>query len=149
MRNNYPGLTYFSRAIHTFMRSSHLISLALLALLVLPCLSWLSGCAAVARHEHAAALNQALQDDQTCQTQGWHYPAPRYVTCRMQLDDQRQHRNWMNLQIMKQTQSQRAGAPPTYPEQEAYRPLDRDQYQCHYTSENGKDYILCGEITEN
>lgn len=120
-------------------------------LVVLPLLlpAVISSCASVARHEHTAALLQAQQDDQSCESRGWHYPAPRYVTCRMQLDDKRQYRSFMSLQMMKQTQTQRAGAPPLTTAQDAYRPLDRDQYQCRYVTENGKDYILCGETTQN
>lgn len=107
----------------------------------------LTSCAMLASHEHARLLKQAVQDNQTCEAQGWRYPQPRYITCRMQLDDKRQYRDWMNLQLMSQTQFQHPGAPPTYPTQETYRPLNRDQYQCHYISENGKDYILCSEAT--
>lgn len=107
----------------------------------------LAGCAVLANHEHTRLLKQAVQDNQACEAQGWRYPQPRYITCRMQLDDKRQYRNWMNLQLMSQTRFQHPGSPPTYPAQEAYRPLDRNQYQCHYISENGKDYILCSEAT--
>lgn len=117
--------------------------------LALACPVWLTGCSTLARHEHNVALNQASQDDQVCVSQGWHYPAPRYVTCRMQLDDKRQYRSFMSLQMMKQTQTQRADAPPLTTAQDAYRPLDRDQYQCRYVTENSKDYILCGETTQN
>ncbi len=105
----------------------------------------LAGCASLAAHEHAHALKMAVQDDQTCQAQGWRYPDPRYVTCRMQIADKRQYRDWMNLQIMHQSQYQNPSAPPAYPYREVYRPLDRGQYHCRYIAENAKDYILCGE----
>lgn len=116
----------------------------LIAMLVL-CTS----CAAIASHEHANVLKQAARDDQTCQAQGWHYPEPRYVSCRMQLDDQRQYRNWMNLQIMRQTQYQNPSAVPAALPREPYRPLDRDQYHCRYVTENGEDYILCSEASKS
>lgn len=131
------------------MRNNLVNVSAAFSTLLLSSLLWIPGCSMMARHEHTAALNQALQDDQTCMSQGWHYPAPRYVTCRMQLDDKRQYRSFMSLQMMKQTQTQRAGAPPMTTIQDAYRPLDRDKYQCQYITENGKDYILCGETTQS
>jgi hypothetical protein len=119
-----------------------LIYLLLVAILI-------TGCASLASHEHAHALKLALQDDQTCQSHGWRYPQPRYVTCRMLIDDKRQYRDWMNLQLMQQTQYQNPTAPPAYPYKEVYRPLDRDHYDCRYVIENGKDYILCGEQTQS
>lgn len=103
------------------------------------------GCASYAAHEQARFLAQARQDDRTCEAQGWHYPDPRYVSCRRDLEDVRLHKAWMDLQIMRQTQYQPPYAPPAYPYREAYRPLDPDRYRCRYTSENGRDYILCGE----
>lgn len=109
----------------------------------------LVGCAVFANHEHANMLKQASRDDQTCQAQGWRYPEPRYVTCRMQLDDQRQYRNWMNLQIMRQNQYQNPSATPATLPRETYRPLDRDRYKCQYASENGQDYILCSESAKS
>lgn len=110
-------------------------------------LTWvlLAGCATIGSYEHANLLKQAVQDDQTCTGQGWHYPEPRYVTCRMQLDDKRLYRDWMNLQIMRQNQYQNPSAMPTALPRETYRPLDRDRYHCEYVSENSEDYILCGE----
>ncbi|MGB9430074.1 MAG: hypothetical protein WCC11_09440 [Gammaproteobacteria bacterium] len=108
-----------------------------------------SGCASIAGHEHAHMLKLAVQDDQTCQAQGWRYPQPRYVTCRMQLDDKRQYRDWMNLQLMHQTNYQNPSAPPPYPYQAVYRPLDRDHYHCQFLSENDHDYILCGEDSQS
>ncbi|MGA9852589.1 MAG: hypothetical protein WBR15_06625 [Gammaproteobacteria bacterium] len=109
----------------------------------------LAGCATVAGHEHSNMLKQAVQDDQNCQAQGWRYPDSRYVTCRMELDDKRQYRNWMNLQLMHQTNYQNPTAPPPYPYREVYRPLDRDHYHCRYITDNGQDYILCGEDAQN
>lgn len=122
----------------------HFLKRALYLVVVL-----LAACASVAGHEHAAVLNQAVQDDQTCQAQGWKYPEPRYVTCRMQLDDQRQYRDWMNLQLMRQDQYQNPSAVPRAIPRETYRPLDRDRYHCRYVSESGQDYILCSEAAKS
>ena len=106
----------------------------------------LAGCAILAGQEHARRMNLALRDDQTCQARGWQYPQPRYVSCRMDLEDTRLYRDWMSLQLMHQSQYQPPyGPPPVYPYREAFRPLDRAHYHCRYVSENGKDYILCGE----
>lgn len=150
IRNNYVQLFHPNDTV-LFIHIMHIRNtiMLVLTLVSLASLSQLTGCALLAQHEQAASLKQALADDQACVAQGWQYPTPRYVTCRMQLEDQRQHRNWMNLQLMQQTQTQRAGAPPPYASREQYRHLDRDTYQCRYTSENGKDYILCGEVTDN
>lgn len=104
-----------------------------------------TGCAALDRQQHAHMLNLAVQDDQTCRDQGWQYPDPRYISCRMQLDDNRQHRDWMNLQIMSQSRYQNPSAAPAVLPKEIYRPLDRDRYHCRYVSENNQGYILCGE----
>ena len=116
---------------------------ALLAALVL------AGCATLASHEYASMLKQAARDDQTCRDKGWSYPEPRYVTCRMQLQDKRQYRDWMNLQIMRQNQYQNPSALPAALPRESYRPLDRDHYHCRYVTEKDQDYILCGESTKN
>lgn len=108
----------------------------------------LCGCAHLAAKQHTRTLKQAVQDDQTCQKQGWNYPEPRYLTCRLQLDDHRQYKNWQNLQMMHQTQYQNLSAPPAYPYRDVYKPLDPDNFACHYVTENGKDYILCAEKTK-
>jgi hypothetical protein len=109
----------------------------------------LTGCATLASHEHASMLKQAIRDDQTCRARGWSYPEPRYVTCRMQLDDKRQYRDWMNLQIMRQNQYQNPSAVPAALPRETYRPLDRGHYHCRYVTEKDQDYILCGETPKN
>lgn len=121
------------------------VSSALSALILLPLLAT---CTSVASHEHLNMVKQALRDDQACQSQGWHFPDPRYVTCRMQIDDKRQYRNWMNLQIMRQDQYQNPSAVPPALPRESYRSLDRDRYHCRYVSENDQDYILCREEPE-
>ncbi|MGH8282640.1 MAG: hypothetical protein ACRESE_02185 [Gammaproteobacteria bacterium] len=109
----------------------------------------LAGCATLANHEHAKMLKLAVQDDQSCQAQGLRYPEPRYVTCRMQLDDKRQYRSWMDLQLMHQTNYQNPSAAPVYPYREIYRPLDREHFHCHYVTENAQDYILCSEDAQS
>lgn len=105
----------------------------------------LSACTSYARHEHSRVLATAKQDDAACQAQGWRFPEPRYVTCRMDLQDARLHRDWMNLQLMHQTQAQPTGIPPAYPYKETYRPLNRDRYSCRLIQEGGQDYVLCDE----
>jgi hypothetical protein len=104
-----------------------------------------AACASYAAHQHASNLALAQQDDAACQAQGWHYPEPRYVSCRMDLQDARLHKDWMNLQLMHQTQNQPAAIPPPYPYQEVYRPLDRHHFSCRMTHEAGQDYVLCDE----
>ena len=108
----------------------------------------LAGCAHLAEREHTRTLKLAVQDDHTCRNQGWNDPEPRYISCRMHIDDQRQYKNWQNLQMMHQTQFQNLSSPPPYPYQDKYRPLDPDRYGCRYVTEQGKDYILCGEQTK-
>ncbi|HEX6550332.1 MAG TPA: hypothetical protein VF117_06635, partial [Gammaproteobacteria bacterium] len=63
----------------------------------------------------------------------------------MQLQDARLHKDWMNLQLMHQTQAQPTGIPQAYPYKEVYRPLDRDHFSCQMSHEDGHDYILCDE----
>ncbi|MGH8280785.1 MAG: hypothetical protein ACRERZ_01190 [Gammaproteobacteria bacterium] len=109
----------------------------------------LAGCSTLASHEHVKTLRLAVQDDQSCQAKGLRYPDPRYVTCRMQIDDQRQYKDWMSLQMMHQTQYQNLNAPPAYPYREVYRPLDRDHFHCQYVTENAQDYVLCGEDAQS
>jgi hypothetical protein len=105
----------------------------------------LTGCASYSAHQHAGSLTLAQQDDAACQAQGWRYPEPHYVTCRMYLQDARLHKDWMNLQLMHQTQVQPTGIPQPYPYKETYRPLDPDHFSCHLVHEAGRDYVLCDE----
>src|SRR5579863_9317669 len=74
--------------------------------LCLALLATLGGCATLAASEHAQLLASAAADDQACLQQGWKYPEPRYVSCRLQLQDDRLHQDWLNLQLMHQTQAQ-------------------------------------------
>ncbi|MGH8372755.1 MAG: hypothetical protein ACRETO_08485 [Gammaproteobacteria bacterium] len=105
----------------------------------------IAGCASYSAHQHASRLALAQEDNAACQAQGWHFPEPHYVTCRMYLQDARLHKDWMNLQLMHQTQAQPAGIPQPYPYKEAYRPLDRDNFSCRLSHEAGHDYVLCDE----
>ncbi|MGH8369602.1 MAG: hypothetical protein ACRESC_01350 [Gammaproteobacteria bacterium] len=105
----------------------------------------LTACASYTARQHADSLALAQQDDAACKAQGWSYPADRYVTCRMSLQDARLHKDWMNLQLMQHTQSQPAGIPPPYPYREVYKPLDRDHFTCRLSQEVGEIYVLCGE----
>jgi len=105
----------------------------------------LVGCATYNSRLHAHKLALATQDDAACQAQGWKYPSPRYVSCRMQLQDERTHRDWLNLQLMHQTQAQPTGIPQAYPYRETYKPLNRANYSCWMSNENGHVYILCDE----
>jgi hypothetical protein len=89
-------------------------------------------------------LELALQDDQTCVQQGWKYPEPRYVSCRLKLEDDRLYSDWMNLQLMHQTQNQPYNVPAPYNYRDTYRRLDPDHYDCRLATLDSRDYILCG-----
>lgn len=116
----------------------------LVALALLP----LAGCESLAAREHANLLETAMLDDQACVQQGTKYPEPRYVSCRMQLQDQRLYKDWMNLQLMHQTNYTPPYVPPAYPYHDAYRPLNPDRFSCRLVTEDKHDYILCGEDHE-
>jgi hypothetical protein len=105
----------------------------------------LAGCASLGLDEHANMLRTALQDDQACIQQGQKYPDPVYVTCRMQLQDDRLHQAWLNLQLMHQTANQPNIIPAPYTGHEVYRPLDRDHFDCQLITENKHYYVLCNE----
>lgn len=112
---------------------------------LLAALVTLTGCASFGLDQHAGMLRTALQDDQTCIRQGLKYPDPVYVTCRMQLQDDRLHQAWLNMQLMHQTANQPNLIPPPYTGHEVYRPLDRDHFDCQLLTENKRDYIVCAE----
>ena len=103
----------------------------------------LAGCAGYEARQHADELKAAQADDQACVTQGWKYPEPRYVSCRLKLQDDRLHQDWMNLQLMHQTQNQPVTVPPAYPYHDVYRPLDPDHFSCRLITENAQNYVLC------
>ncbi|MGE5625962.1 MAG: hypothetical protein ACM3ZT_10490 [Bacillota bacterium] len=106
-------------------------------------LALLAGCASLAASEHEHILQVALRDDQACMAKGFKYPDPIYVSCRMQLQDDRLHQDWLNLQLMRQTQVQPTGVPAPYSPREQYRPLNRDHYDCQQVIEDKHEYILC------
>lgn len=105
----------------------------------------LAGCTSLGFNAHADMLRTSAQDDQTCTRQGLRYPDPVYVTCRMQLQDDRLHQAWLNLQLMHQTANQPNIIPPPYTGHEVYRPLDRDHFDCQLVTEDKHDYVLCAE----
>lgn len=105
----------------------------------------LAGCTILGTDEHANMLRTAVGDDQTCVQQGFKYPDIRYVGCRMQLQDDRLHKAWLNLQLMKQTNLQPNQVPPPFTGHDVYRPLDLEHFDCQLVTEDKRDYILCSE----
>ena len=109
----------------------------------------LSACASYDARQHAQMLLTAQRDDQTCDQQGFKFPDDHYVSCRMQLQDDRLHQDWLNLQLMRQSQQQPSNIATPYSPREYYRPLDRDHFVCLLTTEADKrEYILCEETDE-
>jgi len=108
----------------------------------------LTGCASLAASEHEHLLQLAVQDDQACNQKGLQYPDPVYISCRMQLQDDRLHQDWLNLQVMRQTQVQPPAVPAPYTPREQYRPLNRDYFDCRKTTESNREYILCDATDE-
>lgn len=108
----------------------------------------MAGCASYAAREHAQMLDTAVHDDATCNSQGSKFPEDRYVSCRLQLQDDRVHQDWLNLQLMRQTQQQPQNVPAPYTPREFYRPLDPDHFVCALVAEDKRDYILCDETDE-
>lgn len=108
----------------------------------------ISGCASYATREHAQMLETAVHDDETCNSQGFKFPEDHYVSCRLQLQDDRVHQDWLNLQLMRQTQQQPQAVPAPYTPREFYRPLDPEHFACALVSEDKRDYILCDETDE-
>jgi hypothetical protein len=118
---------------------------------LLPCalLLSLAACASYDAHQHAGLLQTARQDDQTCAQQGMKFPEDRYISCRLQLQDDRLHKDWLNLQLMRQTQEQPTAVPAPYTPREFYRPLDPAHFVCSLvTEEDKRDYVLCDETDE-
>jgi hypothetical protein len=94
-------------------------------------------------------LQTAQRDDHACNQQGTKFPEDRYVSCRMQLQDDRLHQDWLNLQLMRQSQQQPTAVPAPYTPREFYRPLDPAHFVCSLvTEEDKRDYILCDETDE-
>ena len=109
----------------------------------------LSACASYDARQHADKLRTAAADDQACRSKGLKFPEPPYVTCRMQLQDDRIHQDWLNLQLMRQSQQQPQNVPAPYTPREYYRPLDPDHFVCLLvTEEDKRDYIICDETDE-
>jgi len=111
-------------------------------------LAALTACAAAAARQHAGELKTAVADDQACVAQGWKYPEPRYTSCRLKLQDDRLHEDWLNLQLLHQTQNQPVNVPPAYPYHDVYRPLDPDHFDCRLVTENAQNYVLCNPDDE-
>lgn len=106
----------------------------------------LAGCSLFSVDDHANALKVAVQDDQTCAASGPKYPDPRYVFCRMQLQDDRLHQAWLNMQLMRQSAaSQPNQVPAPYTGHELYHPLNPQYFSCQPVTEYKHDYILCAE----
>jgi hypothetical protein len=105
----------------------------------------LAGCAFLGTNQHANMLHTAVADDQTCAGQGLKYPDVTYVSCRMELQDDRLHKAWLNLQLMQQTNIQPNQVPPPYTGHEVYRPLNLEYFDCQIVTEDKHDYILCAE----
>lgn len=105
----------------------------------------LAGCTLFGINQHANMLKTAVQDDQTCVQQGLKYPDIKYISCRMQLQDDRLHQAWLNLQLMQQTNIQPNQVPPPYTGHEVYRPLNLEYFDCQIVTEDKHDYVLCAE----
>ena len=117
--------------------------------ILLPLLLALSGCASYDAHQHAAMLRTAELDDAACRNKGYKFPEDRYVSCRLQFQDDRIHQDWLNLQLMRQTQQQPPNVPTPATPREFYRPLDPDHFVCLLTTEEDKrDYVICDETDE-
>jgi hypothetical protein len=115
---------------------------------LIPPLALLAACASFGESAYQRTLALALQDDQACIQKGWRYPDPPYVSCRMQLQDDRLHQDWLNLQVMRQTQVQPPNVPTPATPREIYRPLDPNHFDCHPVTEVKHDYILCDATDE-
>src|SRR5690242_18349740 len=111
-------------------------------------LAALAGCAGYAARQHADELKTAVADDQACVTQGWKFPEPHYTSCRLKLQDDRLHQDWLNLQLLHQTQNQPVNVPPAYPYHDVYKPLDPDHFDCRLITENALNYVLCAADDE-
>jgi hypothetical protein len=109
----------------------------------------LAGCASYEAREHARLLDTAVQDDRACMAKGWKFPEDRYVGCRMQLQDERIHQDWLNLQLMRQSQVQPPNVPAPYTPRETYRPLELAHFGCALVTEDKHEYILCDETDES
>lgn len=118
-------------------------------LVLIPLLLALSACASYDARQHADKLRTAGQDDRFCMSKGLKFPQDQYVTCRLQLQDDRIHQDWLNLQLMRQSQQQPLAVPSPYTPREFYRPLDPGHFVCLLTTEEDKrEYVICDETDE-
>jgi hypothetical protein len=108
----------------------------------------LAGCASYEARQHAQMLETAVHDHQACVQQGLKFPDDRYIGCRLQMQDDRLHQDWLNLQLMRQSQQQPNNVPAPYTPREFYRPLDPDHFACALVTEDKRDYVLCDETDE-
>jgi hypothetical protein len=108
----------------------------------------LSACASYDARQHERLLDTAVQDDRACVARGSKFPEDRYVSCRMLLQDDRIHQDWLNLQLMRQSQVQPQNVPAPYTPRESYRPLDPNHFVCALVTEDKHEYILCDETDE-
>ena len=108
----------------------------------------LGACASLGDSAHQRTLTLAVQDDQACVQKGWKYPDPPYISCRMQLQDDRLHQDWLNLQLMRQSQVQPPNVPAPATPREIYRPMDPNHFDCQMVTEDKHEYILCDATDE-
>lgn len=117
--------------------------------ILIPLLFMLCGCASYDARQHAAMLRTAEQDDAACKSHGFKFPEDHYVGCRLQLQDDRIHQDWLNLQLMRQSQQQPQNVPAPYTPREYYRPLDPGHFICTLiTEEDKRDYVICEPTDE-
>jgi hypothetical protein len=100
----------------------------------------LTGCTAMQSREHSNELAAMREDDEYCMGQGVRYPDPAYVSCRYQLQNGRNRRDWKNMQL-----AHRAAAGGTMPVSgDAYTPLERERFHCWLEPQFGFNYVFCG-----
>jgi len=100
----------------------------------------LGACASMQDDRHARELAGNRVDDGYCVDHGLHYPDPGYLQCRRQLVDRRLHRDWQNLQMLRQA-GQPALGDAAVP---AFRYPDPAGFHCHPEPQFGNDYVFCG-----
>ena len=85
------------------------------------------------------------QDDEYCRGQGPRYPDLSYVSCRYQVQNARNYRNWQNAQMMYKAQdpSLKNIGNPMF-SRGIYTPLDRADFNCWLQQHNGFNYVFCG-----
>ena len=112
--------------------------------LILPILcASLAACAVLRARDLARERAEARIDDAACS--GTDFPSDAYTTCRRQLAEQRQRRQWMELALVQQqtrnnTPEQLPVAPPG-----VYIPIDPARYACGERHTDGERWIACAE----